>query len=296
MDGVEVEPIYHVMDDISVAQINAPAAWAAGYTGSGVTVAVIDTGVDSGHPALAGAVVGGACFVTTGCSYFDDNGHGTHVSGIITGDASVNAAAQGVAQGAKVFALKVCDASGSCPTSAIAAAIDYVVANKATTGRVISMSLGGGGTGASNCDRDYLAKKVNAAASAGVTSVIAAGNNGKTVSSPGCASKAIAVGAVDDASVRAYFSGKGKALDIMAPGVGIMSSVAGGTYESWSGTSMATPHVSAVIALMLQKNPSITDAAIKSCLYSTATNLGAAGWDSLYGNGLVNAGAAAACA
>ena len=111
-------------------------------------------------------------------------------------------------------------------------------------------------------------------------------------SSPGCASGAIAVGAVDKSDARASFSGTGQALDIMAPGVSIYSTLPVNTYGYLSGTSMATPHVAATIALMQQKNPALTDSDIKNVLYSTAKDLGAAGWDSSYGWGRVVADAA----
>jgi serine protease len=156
----------------------------------------------------------------------------------------------------------------------------------------MSISLGGGGTSKANCDSDYLAKKVNWAVDNGVTVVAAAGNTGGKVSSPACASKAIAVGAVDKNDVRPKWSGSGNALDIVAPGVNIYSTLPNNSYASWSGTSMATPHVSAVVALLLQANSGLTDSQIKEALYKTAKDLGSAGWDKYYGYGRVDALAA----
>jgi minor extracellular protease Epr len=296
--NVEEDQVYHVMDSQADAQINADDVWKLkpSITGNGVIVAVLDTGVDIDYPELADSISSDSkSFVSYTTSYDDDAGHGTHVSGIITANGNPDANAKGVAPDAKVWMGKVCNAQGSCYVSDIATAIDYVVANQGTTGRVISMSLGGGGTTGSNCDRDYLASKVNAAVKKGVTVVVAAGNDGRTVSSPGCASGAIAVGAVDKSDKRASFSGRGLALDIMAPGVSIYSTVPGG-YESWSGTSMATPHVAATVALMLQKNPKLTDSSIKNKLYTTAKDLGTRGWDQLYGYGRVDALKAVAAA
>jgi len=287
---VEEDPILHIMDMEANLQINADDVWALGYTGSGVTVAVLDTGIDTDHPELVGSIVGGEGFGYA--TYEDDHGHGTHVSGIITADGlggSPSGFAKGVAPEAGVWMAKVCNASGSCYTSDIAAAIEYVVNNKIA--RIISISLGGGGTSRANCDTDYLAQKVNWAVDNGVTVAAAAGNSPGRVSSPGCASKAIAVGAVDKNDVRASWSGTGLALDIMAPGVSIYSSVIGG-YESWSGTSMATPHISATIALLKQVNSALTDAQIKDALYKTARDLGTTGWDKYYGWGRVDALAA----
>jgi len=282
--------VYHIMDLEADAQINADDVWALGYKGSGVTVAVLDTGIDTDHPELVSSIAGGKGFGYAG--YEDDHGHGTHVSGIITADGvggSPQGFAKGVAPDTQVWMAKVCDASGSCYTSDIAAAIEYVVNNNIA--KIMSISLGGGGTSGANCDTDYLAQKVNWAVNNGVTVVAAAGNTSGKVSSPGCASKAIAVGAVNKSDVRASWSGTGLALDIMAPGVSIYSSVIGG-YATWSGTSMATPHISAVVALLKQVNSALTDAEIKDALYKTAKDLGTAGWDKYYGWGRVDALAA----
>ncbi|MEM5772992.1 MAG: S8 family peptidase [Candidatus Aenigmatarchaeota archaeon] len=286
---VEEDQIYHIMDIDADKQIGADKVWEKGYTGSGITVAILDTGVDLNHPALFDSIAGGKSFVSYTSSYQDDNDHGTHVAGIITAN-SVNEQAKGVAPDALIWAAKVCDSSGSCYSSDIAAAIEYVVNNKIA--KVISISLGGGGTTRANCDSDYLAKKVNWAVDHGVTVVAAAGNTGGIVASPACASKAIAVGAVDKNDVRASWSGSGLALDIVAPGVSIYSTLPNNNYASWSGTSMATPHVSAVIALLLQANPALTDSQIKEALYKTAKDLGSVGWDKYYGYGRVDAYAA----
>lgn len=297
----EPDAVLHIMDLQADQQIGADRVWTMGYDGSGVTVAVLDTGIDYTHQEFSsiGGSVDGQCFAVTagdcGNGFFDDNGHGTHVSGIITAD-GINANAIGVAPKANIWMAKVCDATGSCYTSDIAAAIDYVVNGPDGTpntgdepAKIMSISLGGGGTRAANCDGDYLASKVNWAVSNGVTVVVAAGNTGGIVSSPGCASGAISIGAVDKSDVRPSWSGSGSALKIVAPGVSIYSSLPGNSYASWSGTSMATPHVSATVALMRHVNPSLTDSQIKSILYSTAKDLGIAGWDKYYGWGRVDA-------
>jgi hypothetical protein len=290
----EKDEVLHIMDLQADQQIGADKVWPS-YDGSGVTVAVLDTGVDSNHQELSDSIAGGKSFVSYTTSYYDDHGHGTHVSGIITANGVVTNA-KGVAPGASVWMAKVCDASGSCYTSDIATAIDYVVKGPDGTpntgdepAKIISISLGGGGTRAANCDSDYLASKVNWAVSNGVTVVVAAGNTGGIVSSPACASGAISVGAVDKNDVRPSWSGSGSALKIVAPGVSIYSSLPDNTYASWSGTSMATPHVSAVVALMKQKNSNLIDSQIKSILYSTAKDLGSVGWDKYYGWGRVDA-------
>ena len=293
--GIEIkdafeDEVYHIMDLESDAQINADDVWNLGYTGSGVTVAILDTGIDYNHPELSSSFAGCKSFVSYTSNCFDDHGHGTHVSGIITADGmggSPQGFAKGVAPDASVWMAKVCDASGSCYVSDIAAAIEYVVKNNIA--KIMSISLGGGGTPQANCDKDYLAQKVNWAVDNGVTIVAAAGNTSGKVSSPGCASKAIAVGAVDKSDVRASWSGSGLALDIMAPGVNIYSTLPNNSYDSWSGTSMATPHVSATVALLRQKNSTLTDSQIKDALYKTTKDLGKVGRDRYYGWGRVDA-------
>ena len=272
----EPDAILHILDLQSDRQIRADEVWALGYTGSGVTVAVLDTGVDVTHPELTSSIVGGRSFVYYTQSYADDHGHGTHVSGIITSD-GIDANSKGAAYNAQVWMAKVCDASGNCLTSDMVAAIQYVVTNHIA--KVMSISIGGGGTTDSNCDSDYLASQINWAYNNRVVSVIAAGNNDPKgiVNSPACASKAIAVAAVDSSDNLASFSDYGNALrdhGVAAPGASIYSTVPGGSYASWSGTSMATPHVSATIALMLQKNPNLALSAIKSIIFNSANCLG----------------------
>ncbi len=296
---VRKDPELHVMDMEANVQINADDVWALGYTGTGVTVAVLDTGIDTDHPELVSSIAGGEDFGYG--TYEDDHGHGTHVSGIITAD-GVGGNPLGFAKGAapdvKIWMAKVCDALGRCFQSDIAAAIEYVVKgpdgiinNGDEPAKIMSISLGGGGTSGENCDTDYLAQKVNWAVDNGVIAVVAAGNASDIISSPGCASKAITVGAVDRDDNRASFSGRGLALDIMAPGANIYSPIIGG-YDSWTGTSMAAPHISAIVALLRQANSALTDSQIKDALYKTAKDLGTAGWDEYYGWGRVDALAA----
>ncbi len=302
IEGAKEDEIYRIMDMGANQQINADDVWALGYTGAGVPVAILDTGVDTDHPELTSSIIGGKSFVAYTTSFEDDNGHGTHVSGIITADGVGGTPlgfAKGVSPDAQIWMAKVCNGSGSCYISDIAAGIEYVVKgpdgvinNGDEPAEIMSISLGGGGTSRANCDSDYLAQKVNWAVSNGVIAVVAAGNSAGKVSSPGCASKAIAVGAVNKSDVRAKWSGNGLALDIMAPGVSIYSSVINNGYASWSGTSMATPHIAATVALMKQKNSAIQDNQIKDGLYKTAKDLGKGGWDKDYGWGRINALAA----
>jgi subtilisin family serine protease len=283
--NAEPDEILQILDTTSDAQIHADDVWALSpsITGAGVVVAVLDTGVDYTHPELApystgtapvinGGIGGGKSFVRYTTSFKDDHGHGTHVSGIITADGVV-AAAKGVAPGATVWMAKVCDRKGSCYTSDMVTAIEYVVDNEIA--KVMSISIGGGGTTDPNCDdNDYLAGKINWANQNGVVAVIAAGNGGTdVVESPACASTAIAVAAVDSTDTLAYFSSYGNGLmdhGVAAPGVSIYSTLPRNTYASWSGTSMATPHVSALAALMLQKTPGLSASDLRSGIFNSA--------------------------
>jgi len=278
IEGAFEDQVYHITDMDANLQIGADHVWNLGYTGEGVTVAILDTGIDTDHPELVNSIVD--C-VPMGLyeSCEDDNGHGTHVAGIITAD-GVNEDAKGVAPDTKIWMGKVCNLEGVCCGSDIAEGIEYVVKNKIA--EIISLSIGGGGTRRPNCDNNFLAQKVNWAVENDLTVVVSAGNDPTVVSAPGCASGAIAVGAVDKSDLLASFSGRGKALDIVAPGVSIFSSIIDG-YYSWSGTSMATPHVSATVALIKQNNPEWTDKEIKEALYNSAVNLGLSSREQGYG-------------
>ncbi len=280
--NAERDELLQVLDMDADTRINADDVWnlSPSITGKGVVIAVLDTGVDYTHPELTpyvitpelnvnGGIGGGMSFVSGINSFWDDNGHGTHVSGIITADIGN---AKGVAPDATVWMAKVCGSDGLCYTSDMAAAIEYIANNQIAN--VMSISIGGGGTTASACDSDYLASKINWAYSKGVVAAIAAGNDGRLkVSSPACASKAIAVAAVDKSDIRASWSNYGKALQdhgVAAPGVSIYSTVPSNGYESWSGTSMATPHVSALMALLLQKDPGLSPADLRSMIFQSA--------------------------
>ncbi len=274
---------YNITGIKSDEHINVDDIWSSGFTGSSVKVAILDTGIDYSHQQLNDSYAGGYDFVNQDNDPMDDNGHGTPVAGIITANSGD---VKGTAPNASVWMGKVCNARGECYISDVAAGIEYVVENNVS--QIISMSLGGSGTSEENCDYQFLAKKANWAVENGVTVIAAAGNDKTKVICPACGSEVIAVGAVTDSNQRASFSGTGKALDIMAPGVGILSTLPSGS-GSMSGTSMATPHVSGVVALLLQANPQLDPTDVAKALYSNATDLGAEGWDDNYGWGLLDA-------
>jgi subtilisin family serine protease len=256
-------------------QIRASDVWSAGYTGTGVKVAILDTGIDTTHPEFNSRIVN--CHneiykVKTTC--LDENGHGTHVAGIV-GASGVYPSAKGVAPSALFVIDQVLNAQGSGSLSGIIAGIDYSVASGA---KVISMSLGTSPItkNSPNCDSTYpsFTAAITNAVNAGVTVVAAAGNSGQQgVGAPACISKTIAVAAVSSTDSIASFSSVGapvKDHGIAAPGVSIFSTWKSGAYNTISGTSMATPHVSGTIALMLQAKPSLTPTEIKNTLFNTA--------------------------
>ena len=262
--------------------VSAPQAWDVTTGSSQVTIAVIDTGVDYNHPDLAGRCVAGYNYVMRNSDPMDDNGHGTHVAGIAAAVGNNSTGVAGMDWQARIMPLKVLDASGAGYDSDVAAAIRYAADNGA---RVINLSLGGP-------DYSYaLAEAVNYAYNRGATVVAASGNGGSSVSYPAACDHAIAVGALDSANALAYFSNRGPALDLTAPGVSILSTVPGG-YQRMSGTSMASPVVAGCASLVLAAHPAYTSSQVESALKSGATDLGSPGFDTDFGYGKVNADAA----
>ena len=268
----------------------------------GVKVAIIDTGIDKEHLDLA--IAGGVNFIGKGPSnknpkadkWDDDNGHGTHVAGTVAAvDNSIGVV--GAAPGVSLYAVKVLDRNGSGNLSTVIDGILWTIDNGMD---VINMSLG---IAKETLDqypntRQALQDAVDAARDAGIVVVCAAGNSGggtDTVGYPARFASAIAVAAVDGANVRATFSSTGPSVEISAPGVGILSTWSDGLYNTISGTSMASPHVAGVAALVITAG--VTDSngngrtndEVRSVLQTTATPLGT---QTQYGHGLVQADAA----
>ncbi|MEV7990954.1 S8 family serine peptidase [Streptomyces sp. NPDC086077] len=289
----------------TVAQIGAPGIWAGGNTGAGTDVAVLDTGYDPGHPDLRDAVEDSASFVP-GEDVVDRDGHGTHVASTIAGSgAASDGKEKGVAPGVDLHVGKVLSDQGFGYDSWIVAGMEW--AARDARARVISMSLGS----SENADGEtVLARAVNElSAETGALFTIAAGNDGpgaRTVRSPGTADAALTVGAVDSADAIADFSSRGPRYgddalkpEITAPGVAVLAarsqyrSSGTGFYMSASGTSMATPHVAGVAALVAAAHPHWTGARIKDALISTVKPTPAISADD-GGNGRVSAAAATA--
>lgn len=274
-------------------QIHAPEAWDAGYDGTGVTIAVLDTGVDKSHPDLTSRVVAEKNF-STADNLLDHFGHGTHVASIAAGTGEKSAGAyKGVASGARIISGKVLDDDGFGDDAGIIAGLEWAAASGA---KVANLSLGGGDTPGV----DPIEETVNRlSADTGTLFVIAAGNEGdgaSTVGSPGSADAALTVGAVDQDSKLAGFSSRGPRVgdgavkpDVTAPGVDITAAAAKGSvidtdpevphtedrsYLTISGTSMATPHVAGAAAILAQEHPDWTGRQIKAALTGSTTDGG----------------------
>lgn len=300
--GLQVDVRVYAQDTAVNSQIGADVVHGSGNTGAGRKIAVVDTGYNYSHPELSSSYFGGYDFVNNDNDPFDDNGHGSHVAGIITADGIIDSKSRGVSPDAGVVALKVLDANGSGFFSDVAEAIywavngaDGVFGTADDPGvDAVNMSLGTSQpyTYKGFCDSVFpsLTGAIKYAADKGIVVVTAAGNSGNAgVSIPGCISYSTTVGAVDKFDKIASFSGRGKAVDITSPGVGVYSTWLGTSYKSASGTSMATPAVSAVVALVKYVKPEYTALQVETALFRTVRDLGKSGWDSSYGWGRVRA-------
>ncbi|GAB3935109.1 S8 family serine peptidase [Kribbella albertanoniae] len=269
--------------DKSVPQIGAPEAWKAGYTGKGIKVAVLDSGIDATHPDLATQVAGGKNFLSEEPDG-DFVGHGTHVASTIAGTGAASGGKyKGVAPDAKLYDGKVCGVQ-ECSESTIVAGMEWA-ANEVKAS-VVNISLGGGDTP----EIDVMEEAVNRlTAQTGTLFVIAAGNSGPsggTVLSPGSAEAALTVGAVDKQDQLADFSSVGPRLgdgavkpDVTAPGVDIVAARSkdgdigtpvGDKYLNLSGTSMATPHTVGAVAILAQQHPNWKAGELKSAVTGSA--------------------------
>ena len=269
-----------------VENINATDVWEMGFNGTGINVSIVDTGINYSHPDLQANYKLGYDFVNDDPDPMDDDGHGTHVAGTISGT-GVGGYQTGVAPGANLFAVKVLGSNGYGNYSDIIEGVGWSVANGAD---IVSLSIGG------PHDSSMTAMIDNTIA-AGVLPVIAAGNDGKngssTIACPGDELNALTVGATDNNDIIADFSSRGPVNgyikpDVVAPGVNIYSTSISGGYLIMGGTSMATPHVSGAAALILQAYPDMSPLEVKQLLESTAVDLGTSGKDNTYGSGRID--------
>lgn len=237
-----------------VKLMKAPEVWSESKKGSGVVIAVLDTGCQKDHPDLEDRIIGGRNFTADfngdENNFDDNNGHGTHVAGTIAASEN-NQGVLGMAPQAKLLILKVLEGNGSGSLQGITDAIQYAIDWKGANGekvRIISMSLGGpqGSQGL----HDAILRAIDC----GILVVCAAGNSGKQeVQFPGAYNEVVGVGAVDLNKKFAYFSTMNNEVDVVAPGVDIVSTYPGNRYAKLSGTSMATPHVAGAAALIINQ-------------------------------------------
>ena len=284
--GMASGDLVEAMADVilwSLRLIFAPYAWRFS-TGSGVRVAVVDTGIDPRHPDLR--VYGGISYVPGVTSWRDDNGHGTHVAGTIAGVWNGRGVV-GVAPQARVYAVKVLNRQGSGRLSWI---LNGLMACYRAGMHVVNLSLGSGATTHDprvyNRAYESVGRRLR---SKGILAVAAAGNSNNFVGNPARCPSYMAVSAIDSRRRRAPFSCFGPQVEICAPGVGVTSTWPGGGYRSLSGTSMATPHVAGVAALMKARRPAWHGDTIRVHMWRTALDLGTPRRDWAFGYGQVNA-------
>ena len=264
----------------SNAQIGTPTAWAAGVTGKGVKVAVLDTGVDAAHPDFAEQITDARDFTGSRYGTDDKQGHGTHTASTVAGTgAASDGKERGVAPDAQLLIGKVLNDAGSGSESMIISGMQWAVDSGAD---IVSMSIGTAGP--SDCNDPIAQAAESLAAQDKALFVIAAGNLGRaeSITSPGCAPSALTVGAVDGNDETASFSSRGTVEnvhttkpEIAAPGVNILAANTGvhngaNAYQRMSGTSMATPHVAGTAALLKQRHPDWSAARLKQALVSSA--------------------------
>ncbi len=291
--------------------VRAPQAWGGGARGNGVVVAVIDTGVDYGHPDLAGALLPGCNFVvlpaTCGpTAAADNNGHGTHVTGTIAAATDNGVGVAGLGWGATILPLKALDVGGVGSWFSITDAIGYATNQPGV--RVINLSLGSDpGFPPDPSELALLQGAIDNARAKGIAVVVAAGNSGVNIDTtpiyPASLPGVIAVTAVDQNGTKPSWANFGTTVAVAAPGAAILSTLCaynaatqscGHTYGLKSGTSMAAPHVAALAALLFARTPGLTPDGVAARLRATAADLGAPGPDPTFGAGRIDAAAALA--
>jgi subtilisin family serine protease len=314
LQGTLNDPLF--AEQSSLLQIDAPSAWFSQILVPDNLIAVLDTGIQVNHADLSGRVNLGKDFCpvfTTACEGEDTDpkelsasqggGHGTFATGIIAANTNNRTGISGITQGGKILVVKVFGADNIgaiADTVSLAKGIRYAVQQGA---KVLSLSLGVCTSQQSEFDTPDLITEnaIGYAVGQGALLVAASGNNGNngsqcgsdtSVQFPGSHPSVLAVGSVNSSNIRSSFSATGNALDLVAPGEGLLSLGLNNNLERKSGTSFAAPQVAAVAGLMFAKNPTLTGVAVQQILENTALDLGSTGKDPGYGVGLLQAGAA----
>ncbi|QPZ43007.1 S8 family serine peptidase [Bacillus halotolerans] len=256
--------------------IQVKQAWKEGLTGKNVKIAVIDSGI-SPHDDLS--ISGGYSAVSYTSSYKDDNGHGTHVAGII-GAKHNGYGIDGIAPEAQIYAVKALDQNGSGDLQGLLKGIDWSIANGMD---IVNMSLG------TSSDSQILHDAMDKAYEKGVLLVAASGNegNGKPVNYPAAYSSVVAVSATNQHNQLAAFSTTGNQVEFAAPGTDITSTYLHQYYATGSGTSQATPHAAAMFALLKQRDPGNTNVQLRALMQKNIVDLGITGRDQQFGYGLI---------
>jgi len=246
-----------------------------------VVVAIVDTGVNCSHEDLSGRCVAGYDYINGDSNPNDDHGHGTHVAGISAASTNNSVGVAGVGWNGRIMPMKALDSTGNGPHSAIANSITWAVDHGAD---VINMSLGGFFTSST------LRRATEYAFDNGVSLIAAAGNqNTSNPTYPAAYANVVGVAATTQSDGRASFSNYGTYVDVSAPGVAILSTVRTGGYQAWSGTSMASPVVAGLAALLVAQDPGRSPTVIETIMEQTAEDLGETGYDQLFGWGRINA-------
>lgn len=298
--------------DVSVPHIGAPTLWnlyapEPGFDGFGVTVAILDTGVDKTHPFLAGAVVSEACYstVSTGVQSLCPGGvtdstasgsalpyasgvcpatkcdHGTHVAGIIAGGRDVvGSPGPGVAPEANIIAIQVFSmlegiGVGAFPSDIMKGLERVYALHLLYEISSVNMSIGSTATYPDYCDTDPRKPIIDSLKAAGTATIISSGNSSTcgSISAPACISSAVSVGATNDLDAVASYSNSASFISLLAPGSSINSSIPGGAYQNMSGTSMAAPHVAGAWALLRQAKPGSTVDEVLTAFISTGPSV-----------------------
>lgn len=266
-------------------KIGAPTAWDQG-TGTGVTVAILDTGVDASHPDLVGRLVSGWNAADRGFNTSDINGHGTRVAGVVAANTNNGVGVASIAWRASLMPVRVTNSSdGYAYFSDIASGLTWAADHGA---RVANISYGATPSSTISSAAQYMISK-------GGVVAVAAGNSGSDL---GYANNPymISVSATTSSDQKASWSSYGEYVDVAAPGAGIWTTSRGGGYGSASGTSFASPATAAVLALIKSVNSSLAPGKVEDVLKSTAVDLGTSGTDRLYGAGRIDAAAAVSAA